>query len=970
MKKLFPGILALLMAFSCFVGCGETAPDSSTPAGSTPPASTPGDSTPDDSTPDEEDPLYALNAVKEVLNGAMIKKNVEMRKDYTVANQWYSWHADETFEITWTVTDAEGNATTNVTIEEGDGENDTVKVNSNLEEDFTYILKGTITDSKGQSVEISFTRKVLKAGEYLPVAITAKPLEDVVYKLHVYQSTLGKDLFFNGDDTAATYYFGTTEDYMEAVDVGVEYIENSDAFNVFFTDANGAKKYIGVQLSEDGAHDNIKATDAPVSSFVWSVEHQTILTHLDVNKNGEASDYYLGNYSDKTTISCSMISYAGGAGNNVGGLVTMVHKDEIPVTDADKVAEEKGKLNVKSTVLGAGSIELPVAGKTYTDVTIAWTEDSDVASIEGGVLTTTAVTEATTVTVTATITSGEVSDTATFTIALNPDVETLNNPVDGTAYNMVIKQYTRGEALYLDGTFGARYLNTTANVADAAKVYVETVDAGFKFYILVEDVKNYLNIYSNADGKDAVSFSADAANVFTYNAEKNAWCTTFGENEYYVGTYNDFNTASASKASYIKPDNTGISQFPLEFVAAAVEGGEDVGGGETPDPTPDPEPEVPAIQTLTIAEAIAKAAEQGAGKYTTEMYYVIGKITEVQNSTYGNVMISDGTNEILVYGMYLQNDDGSKGTRYDKMENKPVVGDTVKLLSVVGMYNTTKQLKDAFLIEITAATDAEKVAVEKDALTLTDAVTGASSIALVANGASRADVAISWEVTAGNEIATISNGKLEITNPTAETTVTVKATITCGESIDSKTFDIVVSVLEAGEAAVTIADFKTLTVGTSYTTGKTTNGWSVTGAAVFQNGSANSGSSFSAITAGEKAICLNGKTSNVGKLTSPILTTGVSKISFNYAHFFGENNGVDITINVKNSAGQVVATHNMKVANASVVKLTGYAYEWVLETAVTEDCTVEVVNNSPSKNGSSNKDRVAIWNFAVTGVVS
>ena len=200
MKKLFPGILALLMAFSCFVGCGEKTPDSSTPADSTPPASTPGDSTPDDSTPDEEDPLFALNAVKEVLNGAMIKKNVEMRKDYTVANQWYSWHADETFEITWTVTDAEGNATTNVTIEEGDGENDTVKVNSNLEEDFTYILKGTISDSKGQSVEISFTRKVLKAGEYLPVKITAKPVEDVVYKLYVYQSTLAKDMFFNGDD--------------------------------------------------------------------------------------------------------------------------------------------------------------------------------------------------------------------------------------------------------------------------------------------------------------------------------------------------------------------------------------------------------------------------------------------------------------------------------------------------------------------------------------------------------------------------------------------------------------------------------------------------------------------------------------------------------------------------------------------------------------------------------------------------
>lgn len=576
MKKLFPGILALLLTFGCFAGCGDKKTDSSSPADSTPPASAPGDSSTDDSTPDEESPLYALNAVKEVLNGAMIKKNVEMRKDYTVANQWYSWHADETFEITWTVTDAEGNATTNVTIEEGDGEFDTVKVNSNLEEDFTYILKGTINDSKNQSVEISFTRKVLKAGEYLPVAITEKPVEDVVYNLHVYQSTLGKDLFFNGDDKAATYYFGTTEDYMEAVDVGVEYIENSDAFNVFFTDANGAKKYIGVQLSEDGAHDNIKATDAPVSSFIWNAELGTILTHLEVNKNGEASDYYLGNYSDKTTISCSMVSYAGGAGNNVGGLVTMVHKDEIPVTDASKVTEEKGKLAMKSAVLGVGSIELPAVGVTYSDVTITWTEDSDYASIENGVLTTTAVTKATSFTLTATIKSGNVSETKEFTIALNPDVETISTPVADTAYNMVIKQYTRGEAIYVDGTFGERYLNTTTNVADAAKVYVETVSDGIKVYIMVENVKNYLNVYNNNASKLSVNFAAEGC-VFSYNADKNAWCTTLGETEYYVGNYSDFNTVSASKSSYINAENTGVSQFPLEFVAV-TEGGEEEGG--------------------------------------------------------------------------------------------------------------------------------------------------------------------------------------------------------------------------------------------------------------------------------------------------------------------------------------------------------------------------------------------------------
>ena len=464
---------------------------------------------------------------------------------------------------------------------------------------------------------------------------------------------------------------------------------------------------------------------------------------------------------------------------------------------------------------------------------------------------------------------------------------------------------------------------------------------------------DYQNAYTLALGNTAacdektVDFTTDGKNVVTLTIE--------GDYTYFKITHANTYTQYFDSIEVFFAESTDVT--PPE-------------GGDTPVEPEEPEtPDVPEIQTLTIAEAIAKAAEQGAGKYTTEMYYVIGKITEVQNSTYGNVMISDGTNEILVYGMYLQNDDGSKGARYDKMETKPVVGDTVKLLSVVGMYNTTKQLKDAFLIEITAATDAEKVAAEKDALTLTDAVTGATSISLAANGASRAEVAISWEVTAGNEIATIADGKLEITNPTAETTVTVKATITCGESIDSKTFDIVVSVLEAGEAAVIVADFNTLNSNSSYGSATTTNGWKVVNAAIQKNGTANSGDSFAIVPADTKAVCLNGKTTAVGKLTSPTITTGVSKISFNYAYFFSEANGVNITISVKDASGNIVTSHNMTIPSSAIAKLTAYSYEWVLGTAVTEDCTIEVVNNSPSKN-TGNKDRLSIWNFTVTGVVS
>ena len=35
--------------------------------------------------------------------------------------------------------------------------------------------------------------------------------------------------------------------------------------------------------------------------------------------------------------------------------------------------------------------------------------------------------------------------------------------------------------------------------------------------------------------------------------------------DYYIGTYNNFNTVSASKLSYITAENTGVSQFPGNF---------------------------------------------------------------------------------------------------------------------------------------------------------------------------------------------------------------------------------------------------------------------------------------------------------------------------------------------------------------------------------------------------------------------
>ena len=125
----------------------------------------------------------------------------------------------------------------------------------------------------------------------------------------------------------------------------------------------------------------------------------------------------------------------------------------------------------------------------------------------------------------------------------------------------------------------------------------------------------------------------------------------------------------------------------------------------TDPPATEPAPTTPADpeagSTLTIEEAIALGSSKEHNTYTTGKYYVTGVITEVYNTTYGNMKITDGNGNILtIYGTYSA--DGS--TRYDKMSVKPVVGDTVTIYGIIGQYNGAAQIKNGWL---TAHTPAE-----------------------------------------------------------------------------------------------------------------------------------------------------------------------------------------------------------------------------------------------------------------------
>ena len=104
----------------------------------------------------------------------------------------------------------------------------------------------------------------------------------------------------------------------------------------------------------------------------------------------------------------------------------------------------------------------------------------------------------------------------------------------------------------------------------------------------------------------------------------------------------------------------------------------------------------PAGSTLTIAQAIALANALEVGNSTTNTYTVTGVVTEIQNPTYGNLLISDGEKTFLIYGTYVD------GTRYDDLETKPVVGDTITVSGAVLNYNGTPEIKNGQLVSLVA----------------------------------------------------------------------------------------------------------------------------------------------------------------------------------------------------------------------------------------------------------------------------
>ena len=355
------------------------------------------------------------------------------------------------------------------------------------------------------------------------------------------------------------------------------------------------------------------------------------------------------------------------------------------------------------------------------------------------------------------------------------------------------------------------------------------------------------------------------------------------------------------------------------------------------------------IEELTVAEFLAKEVDDNV------LYKLQGTITSVANTTYGNFNLTDDTGTVYIYG--LCSEDGATEKYWATSGAK--LGDDIIICVPRADYNGQPQGKNARFIELTspgtrafytlntevvefASAGGEQV-VTVTAYNTDATVTASSDNDLFAVEVDGYNVTVSSEA---NKLEEKIEGNITVTVGNLQATV-IKVSLAAKPASGT---------IEGGKA-----DFVTITkTSTSYGESKTTLGWTASNCAVLSGGSSDANPIFKMIgEESNRALCMNGKTSAVGKITSPAIQTGCGILTFNYGLPYSDTKikfRVDVIQN-----GVVVNTFT--IDNASATKLTKYTHKETIN--VSGEFQIVFTNLSPS-NSTSNKDRTAIWDVEWT----
>ena len=684
-----------------------------------------------------------------------------------------------TYTVTWTVDVTEGVVIT----KSEDGKTVTIDVDEKAAADIPYVLTATIADAEGNTISLEFNYTVPKFEELSFDAYVEAAAGDPVITKGVITALIAKskgasyNCIYMNDANGGYYVYNLQQDPVadlklevgmtiratgtkdvyngthEVKDANIEIIDSNKVdltvvdFTELFANAADLKAealvYPQAQLvtikgvtitGQDAANGYYKFKLGELESYVRISSSTCPLTKDEQAAMKQAHTDHLGYTADVTGVICV---YSGAF------YLTPVTADAftnfvLPERDdAGKVAFEKDNLSFATTISKGGESELPVTGATYSDVTISWASDSELAVVNGNKLNVTVPTETATIKLTATITSGEATETKEFEVKILAGSMTYEQIVDA-AYGLAA-----GEAL--EGTYRLFGVITSVDTAwnDQYSNITVTIQVGDKADKLIQCFRLKGDGAKDLKVGDAITVDGVLKN-YNGTIEFDAGCQLVGMGEIASqGTILDIAYAlqpgESTEESYtltgvISSVNTpwsdqysnitvtiivdGNTEKPMmcfrlkgegaqglkvgdtitvtgtftnyngtiEFNAGCTldklvpgEGGEEDTEGTTPD-TPVTGNYGTLESPLTVTEAMTLCAGLADGTCSAEKVYAKGTITKIGESGnyYKNVYFSDGTTEMLIYTVNLS--DGMTELK---------VGDTVTVCGFIKNYMGT-----------------------------------------------------------------------------------------------------------------------------------------------------------------------------------------------------------------------------------------------------------------------------------------
>jgi|GEM_PF-4057359 len=469
--------------------------------------------------------------------------------------------------------------------------------------------------------------------------------------------------------------------------------------------------------------------------------------------------------------------------------ITIVYAEE--KSDTDKVAEAKAALDLDITTTGV-SFKLPLVGEN--GATISWESDNTaVIAINGEDAVVTAPAAETVVKLTATITVGEAHDTKEFNITVTvtiPEFDvTITQPAAGGSIEVkngteVIAsgKFQQGTVLTITATAGTNYelvaikVNSTA-ISAVDGVYSVTVNEAVEITAEFKEIK-YATVTIGAVENGTLTVKNGEADVVSGNVFRDGTVLTI------TATANAGYKLVAIKVNGVAiTDNTYTITGEVETIEITAE----------LKALPEWNSKVEGAEIKTYAEL--EALIPNVNDSTTEMYYTMGYIKNISNTTFGNCVIYDlDGNEFTVYGLY----DYAGSTKYgDFTITKPVADDFVVVYGTLKNYSGTKEMMNARICQhnetLYAPTFAKLVDDAKNALNIETEY--GKNFELPENGLN--DTKISW-VSDNTEIVNIAENPVDgkfvatVVVPATDTVVNLTATISKGTAQDTKVFAITI----------------------------------------------------------------------------------------------------------------------------------------------------------------------------------